>query len=118
MTQHIATFLDDDDDTSDKDLSNFAMTCRSTYAAVGHKRSGIWRYRFSQRYDFVPYYRGSLLKKEYQERQQLMRRGSEVMSGRFKREVIVVTMLKKLILRMLYSSLFTFFSCPVLPPEN
>ncbi|MCJ1248428.1 hypothetical protein MMC30_005646 [Trapelia coarctata] len=96
--QNIGDFLDDGSDNGDKDLGNLAMTCRQTYNAIGHCEFGIWIKRFSKRFELLPGYTKPELITEYKERQIIIRKGNKVATGRNKREMKVVNLLKKLIL--------------------
>jgi len=98
MTEHIGSFLDDGEDSSDKDLVNFAMVCRSTRNAIIHCKSSVWRERFLKRYEMVPGYSALELRKEYQERQMTLRIDTEVVAGKSDEEHEVVNLLKKLII--------------------
>lgn len=98
MTERIGSFLDDGEDASDKNLVNFAMVCRSTRNAIIHCKSPVWRERFSKRYEMVPGYSALELRKEYQERQMIIRKDTEVVAGKTDEELEVVNLLKKLII--------------------
>jgi len=107
MIEHIGEFLDDGDN-SDKDLANFALTCRSIYAAIGHRHCGLWFKRFSKRFEVMPdLARGPELVCEYKERQTVIRKGTEIVTGMKKWELQGVELIKTLILGT-YKFLFCY----------
>jgi hypothetical protein len=48
------------------------LSCKEIYSALNHPYSGVWRERFAEYYDMVPFHSASELKDEFLKRQKLV----------------------------------------------
>lgn len=93
LNQHIATYL-----TNDSDLCNFTLVCHQTHAAVHSPRSSVWRQRFSQVFDILPWKQSHELKAQYQNRRQVLRKGAHFVLGRESEERGCLEVMRDLII--------------------
>nr|POE47505.1 casein kinase ii subunit beta-2 [Quercus suber] len=93
--QHIASFLD-----SDQDLTSYRITCRSAHSAIDADNNSYWRRRFLSRFEKPGWDNPSnlILKHKYQSRRRLLRKGALFQTGDTNSEERCLIMLRELIL--------------------
>jgi hypothetical protein len=84
---------------TDKDIATYRLICHSTNDAVEADHGSFWRAKFREKYTLAKGANNKVLKKSYQRRAKLLRRGTgyEFFRGHRSRESDVVSMLRELI---------------------
>ncbi|KAH6615265.1 hypothetical protein C7974DRAFT_443417 [Boeremia exigua] len=94
LNKAIAQYLD-----TDKDIVSFRLVCRGTNDAIDADYGSFWRYMFREKYAFKEGPTNKELRRAYQRRSKMLRRGTgyDFFRGYKKREQDVIEVLRDLI---------------------
>lgn len=99
LNKAIAHHLD-----TDKDIVSFRLVCRGTNDAIDADHGSFWRHRFRENYAFKEGPANKELRRVYQRRSKMLRRGTgyNFFRGYRKREQDVIDVLRDLIVGKYY----------------